>query len=84
MTDDSLDPGFERILRNVLPFLGEGQLRPDTDLLAAGLDSMKAVQLLTEIEDTYEVIIPDEAVLGDVFATPGDLWHLVREQRESV
>jgi acyl carrier protein len=82
MTDDSLDPGFERILRGVLPLLDEGRLRADTDLLAAGLDSMKAVQLLTEIEDTYQVIIPDEAVLGDVFATPGDLWQLVREQRE--
>nr|AKC92667.1 putative acyl carrier protein [Amycolatopsis sp. SANK 60206] len=82
MTDDSLDPGFERILRGVLPLLNDGYLRPDTDLLAAGLDSMKTVQLLTEIEDIYEVIIPDEAVLGDAFATPGDLWELVREQRD--
>jgi acyl carrier protein len=83
MIDDSLDPGFERILRSVLPLLDDGYLKPDTDLVAAGLDSMKAVQLLTEIEDTYDVIIPDEAVLGDVFATPGDLWQLVHEQRES-
>jgi acyl carrier protein len=61
--------------------LGDGHLRPDTDLVAAGLDSMRAVQLITEIEEAYEVIIPDEALLGDVFATPGDLWQLVCEQR---
>lgn len=83
MTDNSLDPAFERILRRVVPLLGDDHLGPETDLLAAGLDSMGAVQLLSEIEHAYEVIIPDEALLGDVFATPSALWQLVREQRMS-
>lgn len=81
--DSRLDPGFERILRGVVPLLGDGHLRPETDLLAAGLDSMGAVQLLSEIEHSYEVIIPDEALLGDVFATPAALWQLVSEHRRS-
>jgi len=81
MTDDTLDPGFEQILRRTVPLLGDGHLAPETDLLAAGLDSMAAVQLLAEIEGTYEVIIPDEALLGDIFATPRDLWDLVRKYR---
>ncbi|WP_198141527.1 acyl carrier protein [Micromonospora sp. ATCC 39149] len=78
MTDDILDPGFEQILRRTVPLLDDGQLTPETDLMAAGLDSLAAVQLLAEIEATYEVVIPDEALLGDIFATPGDLWHVVR------
>ncbi|WP_433534573.1 acyl carrier protein [Micromonospora sp. CA-249363] len=83
MTDDILDPGFEQILRRTVPLLGDGQLTPETDLLAAGLDSLAAVQLLAEIEETYDVIIPDEDLLGDIFATPRDLWNVVRRHQDA-
>jgi acyl carrier protein len=84
MPDDNLDPSFERLLRRVVPWPADEHLTLDLDLLGAGLDSLGAVRLLTEIQATYDVVIPDEALLGDIFTTPSDLWNLVCELRGQV
>ena len=56
-----------------------GPLKPSASLFDLGLDSMGTVQLLLELEETFGVTFPDEALTPEVFATPGSPWEVVRE-----
>ena len=51
----------------------------DTPLLGAvaELDSMAVVTLLTSLEDRFGIVIDDDEVDGDTFATVGSLVELV-------
>lgn len=58
-----------QILKNFVP---EGQeLAPETDLVAdLGLDSMKVMDILAEVEDYFDIsiplnILPDISTIGD-------------------
>lgn len=43
---------------------GIDQLSPDEDFFEAGFESINALELLLELESTYEVSISDEAFVG--------------------
>ncbi len=50
----------------------------DTDLFAAGLDSMGIMQLMILIEERFGVRVPESAVTRENFATVAALAALVR------
>jgi len=56
-----------------------GELEPEADLFALGLDSMAIMQLLIAIEQSFGVRIPDRAVTRDNFRSPCRIAHLIRE-----
>lgn len=60
-----------------LPYAGDGDLAPSDDLAALGLDSMGVVQLLTDLEETYGLDLPDELITEETFRTVGSLWRAV-------
>jgi acyl carrier protein len=69
---------FEQVLRPHLPYLGADQpLPPDASLQDLGLDSMQAVELLFDIEENYDVTLPDDQLTADTFATPRSLYAVV-------
>ncbi|MFF5980676.1 phosphopantetheine-binding protein [Streptomyces olindensis] len=69
------DKRFEDVLRANLPLLEPGTgLAPDASLAALGLDSLQTVSLLVELEETYEVVVPDDALNAETFASPNSLW----------
>ncbi|MEU4767658.1 phosphopantetheine-binding protein [Actinosynnema sp. NPDC023794] len=79
MTDHAWDVDFERIVRQALTALPAGEpLRGDADLGALGLDSIKAIQLLFALEDAYGIEVPDRVLEASLFATPRNLWEVVR------
>lgn len=65
---------FQTILRRHLPYAGPGDLSPDDELTALGLDSMGVVQLLVDLEDSYDQELPDDILDEETFATVGSLW----------
>ncbi|MCF4136977.1 phosphopantetheine-binding protein [Streptomyces sp. Tue 6430] len=66
------DEGFEELLRRVLPDSAHGGgLDPDAPLADAGLDSMATVGLMVAIEELYDLVIPDDFQIVDMFRTPG-------------
>ncbi|MDB1089338.1 phosphopantetheine-binding protein [Streptomyces sp. ACA25] len=76
------DERFAKVLGTVLPRLGAGaDLTSDSSLRAAGLDSLALVELLVQLEEAYDVTIPDDALAPEVFATPATLWELLQEVR---
>jgi acyl carrier protein len=69
------DERFETLLRDHLPFLsGDEVLTPESGLRDLGLDSMGTVELLSVLENAYEVRFVDDALTAETFATPGRLW----------
>jgi len=69
------------ILKNTLQ-LGDraAQLNADTGLLGAlpELDSMAVVTLITALEDQFGVVVGDDEVSAETFATFGTLVEFVR------
>jgi acyl carrier protein len=49
-------------------------LAPDLELQRAGLDSLATVNLLIELEDTFNVTFPDDMLKASIVSTPANLW----------
>ncbi|MFJ3232130.1 phosphopantetheine-binding protein [Streptomyces sp. NPDC086787] len=72
------DDRFEVIVRPYLGFLPEdAPFTQELDMRDAGLDSLGIVDLLIEIENSYEVKFTDDALSLETFSTPGALWRTV-------
>lgn len=70
---------FCKTLLAHLPYAASDELTATDDLAALGLDSMGVVQLLTDIEETYGLELPDELLSEETFMTVGSLWEAVSE-----
>lgn len=70
---------FDALLRRHLPLLGAGTLAPATSLPDMGLDSLASVTLLVSLEQEFDIMVPDERLDPDSFATAGALWTMIRE-----
>jgi acyl carrier protein len=71
------DETFERLVRSQLSGKPAGPLRADDDLTLRGLDSMRTVALLVELEQEFGITFPDEWLVPATFATPDALWSAV-------
>ena len=66
------------ILRRHLRYLKPGQnLAPDAPLRDLGLDSLAAVSLIFELEDGFDITLPDSSLAAGTFRTPRTLWAAV-------
>jgi acyl carrier protein len=76
--DSPWDPTFERLLRPLLPLLpADREIAPDLDLIGAGLDSLNVVELLSCVEDEYQITLTDEEFVQQTVATPAALWRTI-------
>lgn len=79
---DSLPDKVRSILSDILGLSAEqvAAMDDDTELFGAlpELDSMAVAGLLTEMEDRLDIIIDDDDVDGDLFATFGSLVQFAR------
>jgi len=70
------DNQFEALLRRYLPFISaDERLEEDSQLRQFGLDSLAIVELLSVLENTYDVRFEDDALTLETFETPGTLWR---------
>jgi acyl carrier protein len=70
------DLTFEQILRKYLPFLSpDEQLTDELPLRDYGLDSLATVELLSELERSYDVRFIGDALEQENFAAPVVLWN---------
>jgi len=76
-----LDQQLRAILRDALQ-LGEraARLEADSALLGAlpELDSMAVVEVITAMEDRFGIVVHDDEISADTFATFGSLVHFVQ------
>ena len=72
-----------RVLDEVLSLGGRAaSYTRDTRLLGAvpQFDSMAVVSLITTLEERFDIVIPDDEIDSDVFATVGSLADFVRDR----
>jgi acyl carrier protein len=74
------DSDFDAALRQVIPPHRHELIEPDVELTSLGLDSMGAVQLVTLLEDRYDIVFPI-GHLTDQPATPQSVWSAVTNAR---
>lgn len=75
---------FERIVRKSLNRLGDGEpLSVDAVMVDFGLDSMKTIDLVVQLEEAFGVAIPDELLSPESFKTPRNLWQVVESLSRS-
>lgn len=76
----------KQLLRDVLQ-LGDrvDNFTADTPLLGsiAELDSMAVVSMLTMFEEQYDIVIEDDEISADVFATVGTLGDFLSQKLEA-
>jgi len=68
---------FRKTLLAHLPYADAADLSAADDLTALGLNSMGVVQLLTDLEETFGLELPDELITEETFGTVGSLWGVV-------
>jgi acyl carrier protein len=74
-----VNPAFIEMLRPFLKYAGARPVQPGDSLRDLGLDSMREIELLFAIEDSYGVVLPDEMLTDTTFATAGQLWAAITE-----
>lgn len=85
MTHLAIDPAFEAVLRRRLCYLSADEaLAPDASLKDLGLDSMQAVELIFDLEDELGVMLPDEAMTAQTFATAASLAAALAAARAQI
>ena len=72
---------FVALLRPYLKYAGDQEITAESRLRDLGLDSMRAIELLFAVEDTYGVVIPDERLVDATFETGSSLWTVIEELR---
>lgn len=55
----------------------------ESDLFAAGLDSMGIMQLILAIEDHFDTVIDPSELSRDNFATTTRIAHLIRSKQST-
>jgi acyl carrier protein len=76
-----MDAAFTEMLRPFLKFAGSGELTEESRLRDLGLDSMQAIELLFAIEDTFELVLPDDELKDSTFDSAGNLWAAISRAR---
>ncbi len=71
------EPVLPEILHFLRVYLGMPDVGPDTDLFAAGLDSIQVGEVATFAEVRFGVRIPPRDITAAAFGTPGRIAALV-------
>jgi acyl carrier protein len=79
MNPGFINSGFVDMLTPFLKYAAGRPIGPDDSLRDLGLDSMREIELLFAIEDSYGVTLPDEMLTDTTFGTPGQLWSAITD-----
>lgn len=77
MTTVDIPYAFRKTLAAHLPYADGAEFKAEDSLRAMGLDSMGVVQLLTDLEETFALELPDDVLTDETFDTVGSLWKSV-------
>jgi acyl carrier protein len=74
------DQQFMTLIQSRLKYIQAGAtLQAEQELKPLGLDSMAAVDLLLDLEDTYNVALSDKYLTNETFATAQSLWLVINQ-----
>ncbi len=74
---------FRSVLDNYISIDNGDEIQFDRPLTELGLDSVAVIQLMIDIEMTFDVVFPDELLSAETFETAGSLWAVVESLMNS-
>ncbi|MFI0939399.1 acyl carrier protein [Streptomyces sp. NPDC021020] len=75
---DQISDTFRAVLVRHLAAVDRPEdIPPDVNLRALGLNSMRAVDLVIDLEDTLGIVFPDDAFTDEVFESARTIWAVV-------
>jgi acyl carrier protein len=79
----AMDASFLAAVSDKAKHLPPGEpIDVDTALSSLGVDSMAAVNLLLELEELFDIVMPDDLLTEETFATARTLWAAITSVRE--
>lgn len=67
------------LVRHLVAVDDPADIPADVNLRSLGLNSMRAVELVVDLEDTLGVVFPDDAFNDEVFRTAATLWDALSQ-----
>jgi acyl carrier protein len=74
---------LESLLRKHLPAQVGNRLRSDSKLSDLGLDSIRAIDLLIDLEETFGITFPDLMLNAETFRSAATLEEAIRKLRDT-
>lgn len=68
---------FESVLKNFIEY--DGQDLMNQNLKDLGIDSMASIELLLELEEVFEVALPDEILTEEILNDGNALYNAIVE-----
>ena len=78
MTAETPFDCYWRLLVDSTPDLDPDELKLDSRLEDFGFDSLALLQLIVQLEEAFELSMPDEAFSPETFESVESLWLVVR------
>ena len=79
MSNSPWPPAFADILQRHLAKVGwDRPIEPETDLEAAGIGSLETIALMVDLEDRFQLTLPESSLTREAFASPDRLWSAVQ------
>lgn len=76
---EDVDHRFIDVLRPRLKYLKPTDaLDMQGELRSLGLDSLSSISLLLDLEEAFDITLPDEYMVPDTFTTAQSLWNVIQ------
>jgi acyl carrier protein len=76
---DNSQRRFRSLIEQCCPGLAPGEIDLKKSMRELGIDSIGELNLVVMIENEYDILLPTELLLPEVFATPISLWEGLQE-----
>jgi len=77
-----MDDTLPRVMDVIKSSMGLKELTPETDLIIdLQMDSLDAVEIAMDLEEEFNIDIPDEILTNEKMRTVGQLVDWVRQER---
>jgi acyl carrier protein len=83
VTAESPFERYRRLLIDSTPHLEANELKLDSRLADLGVDSISLLQLIVQLEEAFDLSLPDDAFSPETFESVESLWRVVSSLLES-
>ncbi len=69
------------LIRNVISLDANREIKDDENLIDLGLDSIKTIEIVVELEDGFDIEIDEDDLMLDNFSTISKIIELVKRYK---
>ena len=81
MTNATINEQIQEIILELLPDITGEDLQQEIDIFSLGLDSINAMTLVTNLQDTFEIELDVNEISFENFQSISSIANLVKEKK---